>query len=64
MVDRPETTHATNAGARRFASPFRLNLEQQRKRAKELLKGLRSGETDALRRFQAYHPQRRENART
>jgi hypothetical protein len=43
-------------GAPRAASPFRLNLEQQRKRAKELLKGLRAGEADALRRFQRHHP--------
>jgi Domain of unknown function (DUF1835) len=57
MADRPESRHATEAGARRLASPFRLNLEQQRKRAKELLKGLRAGDTDALLRFQAHHPQ-------
>ena len=38
------------------ASPFRLNLKQQRKRAKELLKGLRAGDTDALHRFHLHHP--------
>ena len=40
----------------RPTSPFRLNLEQQRKRAKELLKDLRAGEADALRRFRLHHP--------
>jgi hypothetical protein len=42
--------------AQRPASPFRLNLEQQHKRAKDLLKGLRAGEADALRRFHRHHP--------
>ena len=40
----------------RSASPFRLNLEQQRKRAKELLKGLRAGEAAAIGRFRVHHP--------
>jgi hypothetical protein len=40
----------------RFTSPFRLNLEQQRTRAKELLKALRAGEADALHRFRRHHP--------
>ena len=48
---------ASASSARRAASPFRLNLEQQRKRAKELLKGLQAGDADALRRFQNHHPQ-------
>jgi hypothetical protein len=38
------------------ASPFRLNLEQQRKRAKELQHALRAGDADALRRFRRHHP--------
>ncbi|MCK8783015.1 DUF1835 domain-containing protein [Roseomonas sp. NAR14] len=38
------------------SSPFRLNLEQQRKRAKELLRALRAGEPQALRRFRLHHP--------
>ncbi|WP_247886841.1 DUF1835 domain-containing protein [Azospirillum sp. SYSU D00513] len=38
-------------------APFRLDLEQQRKRAKELLRDLRAGEPAALARWQA-HPQR------
>lgn len=42
--------------ADRPASPFRLNLEQQRKRAKDLLKGLRVGEAAALQRFRTHHP--------
>jgi hypothetical protein len=41
----------------RTSSPFRLNLEQQRKRAKELLAALRSGDATALKRYQAHHPQ-------
>jgi hypothetical protein len=42
--------------AQRAASPFRLNLEQQRKRAKELLKGFRAGEAESVRRFRDHHP--------
>jgi hypothetical protein len=42
--------------AQRYASPFRLNLEQQRKRAKDLLKRLRTDEAAAVRRFQDHHP--------
>lgn len=37
-------------------SPFRLNLEQQRKRAKELLRSLRAGQPDAVARFRQHHP--------
>lgn len=40
----------------RPASPFRLNLEQQRKRAKALLRGLHAGEPEAVRRLQSLHP--------
>ncbi|MBR0663788.1 DUF1835 domain-containing protein [Roseomonas hellenica] len=40
----------------RPASPFRINLEQQRKRAKDLLKGLRAGDADAQQRFRVQHP--------
>ncbi len=40
----------------RAASPFRLNLEQQHKRAKALLERLRAGEADALHRFHRHHP--------
>ncbi len=42
--------------ALRGRSPFRLNLEQQRKRARELLDGLRAGDAEARRRFQRHHP--------
>lgn len=56
MADRPDSTRMPDADAGRPASPFRLNLEQQRKRAKDLLKGLRAGEAEALRRFRARHP--------
>ena len=48
---------ARAARAHRGASPFRLQLEQQRKRAKDLLKGVRAGDADAVRRFRQHHPQ-------
>jgi Domain of unknown function (DUF1835) len=54
LSDRPQDTRASET--QRRAAPFRLNLEQQRKRAKELLKAARYGEPDALRRFGADHP--------
>lgn len=38
------------------ASPFRLNLEQQRKRAKDLLDGLRAGDPESISRFRRNHP--------
>ncbi|PWB93520.1 MULTISPECIES: DUF1835 domain-containing protein [Methylosinus] len=47
---------AASAAAVRLASPFRLNLEQQGKRAKELLKSLRAGDDEALSRFRRHHP--------
>lgn len=40
----------------RTDDPFRLNLEQQKKRAKELLKALKRGDPAANARFQARHP--------
>ncbi|WP_018266592.1 DUF1835 domain-containing protein [Methylosinus sp. LW4] len=40
----------------RFSSPFRLNLEQQRKRAKELLAELRAGDRRSLERLRLRHP--------
>ena len=39
----------------RPASPFRLNLEQQRKRAKDLLASLRASDAGALQRLHAQH---------
>ncbi|WP_131829718.1 DUF1835 domain-containing protein, partial [Teichococcus deserti] len=39
-----------------MSDPFRLNLEQQRKRAKELLAAARAGEAAALARFRRHHP--------
>jgi hypothetical protein len=54
LSDRPQDTRASET--QRRAAPFRLNLEQQLKRAKELLKAARYGEPDALRRFGADHP--------
>ncbi|MDQ1079170.1 DUF1835 domain-containing protein [Pseudoroseomonas cervicalis] len=38
------------------ASPFRIHLDQQRKRAKELLRALRAREAEALARFRRHHP--------
>ena len=64
MSDHSEPTRAPAVGPSRSGSPFRLNLEQQRKRAKELLHGLRVGETDALVRFRRYHPRGREASDT
>ena len=57
MSDRPQDTRASEF-TRRAARAFRLNLgEQQRKRAKELLKAARYGEPEAApRRFGADHP--------
>ena len=40
----------------RTASPFRLSLEQQRRRAKELLNALCAGDPDARHRLQRHHP--------
>lgn len=37
-------------------TPFRINLEQQKKRAKELLKAFHSAENSALSRFIQHHP--------
>uniref|UniRef100_UPI0013568323 DUF1835 domain-containing protein n=1 Tax=Roseomonas sp. 18066 TaxID=2681412 RepID=UPI0013568323 len=39
-----------------MSDPFRLNLEQQRKRAKELLADLRAGAPAALAQFRHHHP--------
>jgi len=55
VTDRPVQTRPPAANTPRN-SPFRLNLEQQRKRAKELLHALRAGEADALSRFCKHHP--------
>ena len=37
-------------------SPFRINLEQQKKRAKDLLKAFNAVDNSALSRFKQYHP--------
>ncbi|MFE8118348.1 DUF1835 domain-containing protein [Brenneria goodwinii] len=39
-----------------YSSPFRINLEQQRKRAKALRNAIRQSQPDAIARFQRYHP--------
>ena len=54
MSDRSDPARPPEAP--RAASPFRLNLEQQRKRAKELLKALLADEAEAWRRLRAHHP--------
>lgn len=38
--------------------PFRLNLEQQKKRSKELLKAFQQHNNDAIERFENHHPKR------
>ena len=55
MNDRPAQTRPFAVNPSR-SSPFRLNLEQQRKRAKDLLNALRAGDADALSRFRKHHP--------
>ena len=40
----------------RYDTPFRINLEQQKKRAKELLKAFHSAKNSALLRFKQHHP--------
>lgn len=54
MSDPSVSTPAS--GGPRPAMPFRLNLEQQRKRARELLRQLRGGEAGAWQRFRLHHP--------
>jgi hypothetical protein len=44
--------------ARPIQTPFRLNLDQQKKRARELLKAALAGDAHALARFAAHHPKR------
>lgn len=44
------------AAASRFDTPFRLDLEQQRKRAKELRQLFQAGDQDAHRRFRQHQP--------
>lgn len=56
MSDLPESVAESKAALQRVASPFRLNLEQQRKRAKELFRDLRAGDPKALSRFRSHHP--------
>src|SRR5262245_41603415 len=56
VTDRPEQASPAAVQQHSPASPFRLNLEHQRKRAKELLRALRAGDSDALRRFRTHHP--------
>lgn len=55
MTDRPAQTRPPAIDLSR-SSPFRLNLEQQRKRAKDLLNALRAGDAAALARFRKHHP--------
>ncbi|MEP3277778.1 MAG: DUF1835 domain-containing protein [Stappiaceae bacterium] len=43
-------------GAARNTNPFQINLEQQKKRAKELMRAFKAGDQDALNRFAKNHP--------
>lgn len=56
MTDRSPRSQDVLAQAGPDATPFRLNLEQQRKRAKELHRALRAGDAAAWARFRACHP--------
>jgi hypothetical protein len=58
VPDRPARTRSSRSSAPGAPgnSPFRLNLEQQRKRAKDLLHGLRAADPDALARVRKHHP--------
>ena len=64
MSDHSEPTRTPAIQPSRSGSPFRLNLEQQRKRAKELLRGLRTGDADAQLRYRRYHPRGDEASNT
>jgi len=55
VTDHPAQTRPPAVNPSR-SSPFRLNLEQQRKRAKDLLNALRAGDAEALSRFRKHHP--------
>lgn len=55
MTDRPVQTRSSAVRSSQ-SSPFRLNFEQQRKRAKDLLSALCAGDADALSRFRKHHP--------
>jgi hypothetical protein len=55
VADRTEPTRPV-AVRSRSGSPFQLNLEQQRKRAKELVRDARAGDANALTRFRRHHP--------
>ena len=55
MTDRASQPR-TPGGNPAQISPFRLNFEQQRKRAKDLLRALQADEPDAISRFRRHHP--------
>jgi len=57
VTDHSEHARVRAVASRRPPSPFRLSLEQQKKRAKELLHGLRAGAADARSRFRRHHPE-------
>ncbi len=54
------TTDATGRGSEQDDgvrnNPFHLNLEQQKKRAKDLARAFKAGDADALARFSRHHP--------
>ena len=49
--------HASRGDVPRQSSPFSLNLDQLRKRAKDLRDALRAADPAAIRRIRAHHPQ-------
>jgi hypothetical protein len=55
VTDRTEQAQM-RAAASRLDVPFRLDLEQQRKRAKALLQAFRAGDETAYRRFRRHQP--------
>ena len=50
--------------ASRGDTPFRINLEQQKKRAKELLQAFHANDETAILRFQQHHPEFLDNIQT
>jgi hypothetical protein len=56
VTNRPNENPAPAAKPSGPLVAFRLNLEQQRKRAKELRRSLLAGDPSAQKRFRAYHP--------
>ncbi len=56
MIDPAPPARARARDASGFQPAFRLDLEQQRKRAKDLRRAFLAGDADAVRRFRQHHP--------